>query len=322
MRRNAIAPISQALAFSILIASCQSSPPGGAAGAPPRSLESLPFPCYPLTVDPSDSIAYAPLDGEIAWSGRDSFGTIEIGIKASFACYWNGKSVTVPYELVGGGLESASRTEGRVKAGEALGKASAVPYVTARSKSLEPALLRMTRSTPILNGSMWHYLPDWLLPEATQWLSFRQVDSFEAAVADFYRRWEIEGNEARGFTFHYFPDLDRIRVPLPLPEYPVKAVRTAALEFIEKAYYDGRASFSFSNSLGTVAGHTVRLYWQEHFNKYLRDEYELGKPLWVYCSVYVIDHERKEIIVCARDFALKSDEEVVEERMAGIGKSK
>ncbi len=318
MRRYATASILSALSFSLLVASCQSSSSGGA----PRGLEDLPYPCYKLTVDPSESIAYAPVDGEIAWSGRDPFGTIEIGIKASFTGYWKGKRVTVPYELVIGGLESASRTEGPVKAGDALGKASAVPYVTARSKSLEPTLLRMTRASALLHGSMWHYFPDWLVPDATQWLSFRQVDSFEAAVADFYRRWEIEGNDARGFTFHYFPDLDRIRVLLPLPEYPVKAFRTAAVEFIEKAYYDGRASFSFSNSLGSVAGHTVKLYWQESFNKYLRDEYVPGKPLWVYCSIYVIDHERKEIVVCARDFALKSDEEVVEERMAGIKKTK
>ena len=55
-------------------------------------------------------------------------------------------------------------------------------------KEIDEFMIRSTNSVPGRRLGHWFVSPWWIVPTATVYLSFRQVDSFEAAVQDFYGR--------------------------------------------------------------------------------------------------------------------------------------
>lgn len=295
--------------------------PPGEAGPSAQSPEELPFPLYTYAKAVEGSALLSPVDGYLRYEERDELGLSRAIIETSQEYYLDGKKLKMSYELAIGGLSSVDAEEGPIQAGDRVGTMSATPYISSRSAELDPFMLRQADSAPASYKGLWWFAPAWLLPNSMQWLSFRQVPSLEAAIEDFYRRWadeEVENPEELSVTIHHFPDLDRIRVRFTLDSYPVAAQATQALLLTERNFYGRPGIFTLQNFLDLDAEFDAMIYWQKGFDGFLKDEYELGSPLWLYCSIFTLDHENGLIVVCVRDFSLVSDEEVIATRTEGL----
>ncbi len=300
--------------LAIGLASCVSN--GSAARNAEKSWDSFAEPTFPyLAFDDLSQNAdfHSIIDGTFVKSEPDGNGNLRLILDCGFSYYLTQEITQSRYELVLGGFGSVTAKPGEIQEGDVLGSVRGLPYASARSADLEPWMIR-SGSVPVFFEGYWWYYPAWLNPQKTQWLSFRPVDSLSAAVKDFYQRWASEENPAVGSTIHYFPNLDRIRTRIRLESYPVPVEPNDALSVTERKLYGRTGLFAFQNFIEQEGDYDIMLYWQQGFDRYLREEYRLGTDLWVYCSIFTLDHERKLIIVCARDFALKSDEEILSER--------
>ncbi len=277
---------------------------------------SLPFP-YMGTNSDSDFVLQSMLSGTVREITPDEFGTRRLVLEASQSYYLNGSEQTLEYDFIFGGLKDLQVSPGdSIETGQVLATATSDSYITARHKDLADFMIRMSEYRPVELDGFWYFSPSWIMPQVTRWLSFRQVPDFEAAVEDFYNRWAVEENEARGVTIHYFPNLDRIRGVVSFNDYPVVAERTEAVSIVEQAYYSNQHAFVLRNVLEgfQVDGHSVVLMWQKNFDQFLQEEYTPGEDIYLYCSIYVIDHENSEIVVFIRDFSFKDDESVIQSR--------
>lgn len=302
------------LLSSILLVSCvstQGAKPG--TGAPSSQAKDIPVLTLGEAAEGSD--IQSPVEGIVIGSKAGPDGLYSVTIASKLEYFWKNATATVTYELVLGGLSSVSPGLGAVKVGAAVGKASAKPFITSRCGELDPFMVRMSPE-PVYSEGYWYFSPNWLLPGRTQWLTFRRVNSFKDAVVDFYRRWRGEDAEHGDATIHYFPNLDRIEAPIVLSALPGPASPNAALAFTEDYFYKKRGVFALESLIDLPGGYDAILYWQPGFDTYLADEYKLGAKLWIYCSIYTLDHANKRIVVCVRDFSLKPNDETVRQAIA------
>ena len=261
------------------------------------------------------------ISGVIKEISTDELGYQKIIVETKKDYYYEDEEKTLNYSFVFGGLENIIvRTGNEIKNGDYLGTASSESYITAFNKSIDNFMLRMTDSKPVKYKDMWYFSPNWAIQGHTAWMTFRPVDNFHDAVIDFYTRWAVEENEPIGSTIHYFPNLDRIRAKIRLADYPINAKRDSTIKLVEDSYYNGMDIFVLETTMDEIQidDHKVVIYWQLDFDKYLKEEYVLNNDLYIYASIYAIDHEDKEILVCVRDFAQNSDEKIIAERLSGL----
>lgn len=274
------------------------------------------FPYLLLTNPIEGAEIITPLSGELTHIEKDESGLLRAIIRAKYTYYYNDKVIETEYEAVIGGLLSVTAILGNVKKGDIIGTMSSEPYLSSRVKSIDPFMIRTSIGRGKKYMNYWWFTPDWLLPQVTQSMTFRPVDSLEDAIDDFYNRWFIENLTAEGATIHYFPEYDRIRVPFVLDRYPEKILnRTQALAYTEMRFYRSPGLYTLEYPIYRENKYNATLYWQRNFDHYLRNEYKLGDILWLYCSIYTLDHHDKNIIICVRDFSLIPDEEVIESRI-------
>jgi hypothetical protein len=180
----------------------------------------------------------------------------------------------------------------------------------------------MSSKQAVWKNNFWWFSPDWILSTVISVLSYRPVLSLEAAVDDFYQRWAQEHQEKVGATLHFFPALDRVRVKFALDEYPEKADRSSSLLLTEGSFYKKTGIFTLQNFVDLPTEYDVMLYWQNRFDEYLKNEYKLGSPIWLYCNILTLDHDRNLILVCVSEFALTANETIVEERKRAASKTR
>jgi hypothetical protein len=312
-----IFPTALALA-ALCFVSCVST--GGAGSGKAKSLapaSDIPVLAYDDAKE--GAIIASPVEGRFLRSEPDAGGLLKVLISCELNYYWEGAEAVCRYETIVGGLKTVAPGLDELKSGTELGTMSANPYLTSRCPSLDPFMIRMF-SAPVSSEGYWYFAPEWFIPSRTQWLTFRGVESFPAAAQDFYRRWRDENEAAGDATIHYFPNLDRIEVPLRLSALPTRAQANGALALTEKYFYHREGLFTLENFIDLPGEYDAMLYWQDGFDDYLAKEYKLGSPLWVYCSIYALDHANKRVIVCARDFSRESNEETVRKLQAKAGK--
>jgi hypothetical protein len=285
---------------------------------PPQPWQ-LPYPALFWQDPVPGQTFYSETDGLITAVETEPDGRFRV-VVASELSYFSSDGVrNEGYELVMGGLGSVNAEPGPVKRGDAIGTFSDRVYISARTASLNDYLLRMSGSHAFHDGH-WYALPNWFIPSYTQWLSFRPVDDFQSAAADFLSRWRREDDISdSGFTIHYFPEYDRIRVPFVLEEYPQLIAPRESITVTEQQLlgHSGLIASAVPVALEDEE-YDALLLWQGGFIEYLRDEYTLGETTWLYLSLYTIDHDRKQVLAFVRDFAPYPDEEIIEERRADL----
>lgn len=257
----------------------------------------------------------SPVKGQVkSRESRDGLTNLEILCQESY--YLEGKLKSIKYLVWIVGIQNCTAGD-EVKEGENLGLVTAQSKLTSVFPSLEDFPVRLTQSYPKKNKDFYFFTPNWLVATSTNFLSFRQVDSFESAVLEFFKRWQKESEEGQPATstIHYYPEYDRIRAKIKLDSYPVEAQRIPALNLTELTFYKP-GLFVFENSLTSSAPYQPILYWQKGFLEYLQKEYTLGQEIYIYCSLYALDHANKKVIVCVRDFSLETDEEKIKQRLA------
>jgi hypothetical protein len=281
----------------------------------PQNYENIPLLSYPQQAY-TQPLA-SPVAGTIIKKDTRENST-SIAILCSDSYYYDGKLEKCKYELLITGIQDFIDTQ-TVDVNQNIGTITDKTIITSRSTSIDPYMLRLTNQPPVHIDEYYYYAPAWLIQSNTNSLSFRQVNSLEEAVLDFYNRWKIEAdNEKNSYaTIHYFPDKDRIRVKMQLDSYPEDAVRTPALGLTEMSYYRSNM-FVYENTIKSACEYQPVIYWQKDFQDFLVNEYKLGDDIYIYCSIYTLDHQNKKIVICARDFALESDEMIIAERKAGI----
>ncbi|TGL97400.1 hypothetical protein EHQ76_14795 [Leptospira barantonii] len=305
-------------AFVLFFTGCQS------AQRQTTNKETIVYPGFRLNTEKNVSVV-SDLSGRIKSIQKNESGQYDVSVQTSRQSYLNDRIETDVYEMVYGNLstiESGLTLEQEVQRGTQIGIGTPDSYVTSRSKTLLPFMVRLSERQPVKQNDFWYFSPDWMFPHKTDFLSFRPVKSFEEALKDFYHRWEVEKEEKKGFTIHHHPDLDRIRFALKLNQYPKTLTETTSLTFTEKQFYGKENLFVFENKLDEfkISGYTPVIYWQSGFDKHLKEEYVLKNTLYVYASIYTIDHDKKLILICARDFALVPDEKVIGDRMNSFQK--
>lgn len=261
-----------------------------------------------------NSSLLSPVNGEVIKTEKNAEST-SIVIKCTTSYYLNGVKSNSVYELIITNIADYIRSE-KIDLETNLGLITNKTKIVARNTMLDPYMIRETTNPPQKIGDYYYFVPSWINPTRTDTLSFRQVDSFENAVIDFYTRWKSENdtNEKSFATIHYFPNLDRIRVKIKLNQYPTVAKRTPALGLTETTYY-GRSIFILENVIDSKCEYKPVLYWQKGFDSYLRKEYNLNDDIYIYCSIYTLDHINKKIVICVRDFSKVSDEEIIGKRI-------
>lgn len=299
--------------FVTILVFCQS---------PQKQIEksgNIALPGFKFDTDKNASIL-SDVNGRIKSIQKNENGRYDVSIQTSRQSYLNDRIETDVFELFYGNLsriEAGLALEQDVQVGAQIGIANSGSYVTARSRTPLSFMVRLSERQPVKHDGYWYFSPDWMFPNKTDFLSFRPVKSLEESLKDFYRRWEIEKEEKKGFTVHYHPELDRIRFAWKLNQYPKALTEIASLSFTENQFYFRTNLFVLENRLEElkISGYTPIIYWQSGFDKHLREEYVLKNTLYVYASIYTIDHANKLILICARDFALSPDEKVIADRM-------
>lgn len=279
------------------------------------------FPYLLLTNPVEGSEIMTPVTGELTYIEQGNDGLFRAIIKVKYNYYYGNQIIETEYEAVLGGLLSVTAIPGNVKAGDIIGTMSIKPYLSSRVKKIDPFVVRSSIGKGRKYEGYWWFTPDWLLPHVTQSMTFRPVESLEDAIDDFYFRWAEEGISPEGTTIHYYPEFDRIRVPYVLNTYPKEIPnRTQALAYTEMRFYRNPGLFTLEYLIPREDKYNATLYWQRNFDEYLRSEYKLGDVLWLYCSIYTLDHYEQNIIICVRDFSLIPDEEIIKYRIDELKK--
>jgi len=313
-------------ALALLVCSCASTELEPSPSVPAIEQEAVPiqpaptrpFDAFEWAADDAGKAVPSPVAGRLASVEQDEFGGLRVVLESAVTYYFEGELRQISYDMVFGGLASAARETGSVEQGETIGIGTEDSYLAVRSPDLDPWMIR-SAPKPMYYGGYWWFVPEWIDPNLTQWLTYRPVESLLDAVEDFYRRWEDEHNDpGPSYTIHHYPDLDRIRVKTVLRSFPIPLESSMAIEHTENYFYGSTGHIKFASDAGRVAAHSVVLCWQSGFDQWLREEYSLGDPIWIYCSIYTIDHEYRRILVFVRDFALAPDEEIVLSRIQEI----
>jgi hypothetical protein len=281
----------------------------------PNNYENVPNLNYPTQA--YNQPLTSPVSGKVI--KREDHGDITtISIACTDSYYLNGILNQCNYELIISGIKNFVGAQA-VSNNQQLGTITDRTLITSRSNVIEPYMLRLTDRPPVKIDQSYYFTPSWFIQSNSQFLSFRQVMSFEDAINDFYTRWKNEDDsKSDSFaTIHYFPEKDRIRIKIKLENYPINALRSPALGLTEMRFY-GSNLFIYENSIPSKCEYQPVIYWQKGFLDFIKSEYRIGDDIYIYCSIYTLDHQNKRIIVCAREFSLHSDEEIIDERMAKL----
>ena len=285
----------------------------------PGTWDDLPFPFLGANGGTAFELR-AFLSGEVTEVTDDSLGFRLVAVKTDLSYLYQGRR-SVEFEYIFGGLESVDVEAGdRIVSGVLIGRASAMSYMSARAATVDPYMLRMTQNKPLYYNGAWYFSPDWIIPDTTAWLSFRAAPSFRYSMMEYYHRLMGGGESSEGVILRNQYDLDRIRAKLVLESYPEPISDNSTVRLIEQRFFSGRSLYVLRSSFDdmTVEGYTPVLLWQHDFDTYLESEYTLGEDIYVYGSICAIDHVNREILVGVRDFSLKSDETIVNERMSEL----
>ncbi len=261
----------------------------------------------------------SPVNGNVIQVEKTDSGGFNVAIETSIS-YWyqdSEREERIGYNLFIFNLSEVEVFEGEIRYGDVIGISSDSTWLSACAEKIDPALIRYTKNEPQKVNDVWWYSPDWIISTTFKPFSYRPVPSLEYAAEDFFQRWAREGCEARGYTIHHFPDLDRIRVKTTMDSYPELQDVNGAVTLTESTYYHCTGVF-VSKSIVLREGYDVALWWQKDFDKWLREEYKLGEEVWLYCTFFTLDHENQELVVFVRDFVFEDQIEVAKDRIKNL----
>lgn len=240
-------------------------------------------------------------------------------ISCSHNYYWKGKEETCKYEMIIYNIEDYKKMT-QVNAGDVIGKISNDTALLGRCKTPDPYLVLESAYPASIYEKMYYFQPGWLT-QTTDILSYRQVESFEDCVNDYFSRWKSAQENAEGETTYNslfnHPDLDSISFRTRLDKLPEPLNSSGSIGFTSTAYF-GRNIWETFTLVDSSCEYTPVLCWQYNFKSYLESEYEPGSDIYIYGTFLALDHIEKRILFNVRDFLLISEEENYEQRLTDI----
>ncbi|PJZ43799.1 hypothetical protein [Leptospira brenneri] len=250
---------------------------------------------------------------------RNKDDKILIFIKTNITYFYKNTEVSETYNLIYGNLSKVFVQENeKIGYGNSLGLCEPECYVTSSFEKLSPFPVRMSQRKALKFDNHFLFTPDWINRKNTNFLSFRNAPSLQKYLTDYFNRWKKEKDSPSDYTIFHTNSIDRIQFQIKLTEIPNVTKRNEALLYTEEQIYSTQNLFFTENTINSykISGYTPVIFWQKNYDQYLKEEYKLNTPLYIYASVTTIDHINKRIYICARDFTLIDNERVINDRLA------
>lgn len=262
---------------------------------------------------------YSDVAGLITKIIKNKDGKFLVFIRTENTYYFKNIEQKEEYDLIYGNFINISvKNNEKIKSGTTIGSCDPNCFVTSSFKKLTPFPIRLSKKKAVKFDNFYFFTPDWLDNKNTNTLSFKSISSLKEFLSKYFKRWKDENQSNSDFTTFHNNSIDRIKFKISLSQYPIEAKVTEGLKHAEEQIYRVPNLFYTENSINEykIYGYTPVIFWQKNFDRYLKEEYKLNSPLFIYANVTTIDHSNKRIYICARDFTLLDDEKIVNDRIA------
>ena len=204
-----------------------------------------------------------------------------------------------------------------VKQGSVIGERGKLkPKLTIVSKSLHPYLVVNSSSMPAYEFGYYFFYPDFLMSTAgnPDFFSFLPIADINGYLIDSARNTgNTNGDTIFGTRMRYKSSLDSYPRPLTPGE-------TAEIAMYERVIY-GRSGLYVLGIEISVGGYPYLLCWQKGFDGFLRNEYILRQPVWLYATLAAYNSQNNKGYIFVRDFRPLSVEEMYDGRIGEIKKA-
>lgn len=269
----------------------------------------------------------SPVEGIIKQIGNrglpECFSKDTVIIEFSKSYYYDGQKQTGTYQLILSGLQLSVQNGlrgARVAENDVLGTAVSSPLmINVRSKDFDVYLVDSAQKYAEKEDGWYYFGVGLFLSSSPKFLEYQPISS----KTDEIEFWDcpdtlenlyvnhLEGmdSENKKVFMSSFPQF-RICIKTQLDSYPVSKTQSSITEglLIDKYFSNCPTILQFSfDEL------PMRLYFQDGFDTYLKDEYTLGNDIYLYMTVVLLMNG--EYYCYVRDFTLLSPEENVQERI-------
>lgn len=273
----------------------------------------------------------SPVTGTIYQIGNENlpqgFDSNTIIITFPNTYYYDGKKQFVEYQLIVSGVkvsDSYKNAENRqIKKEEVIGTAVSSPVVlNIRCKEFDPYLIDVSAVPPEFEQDWYYFGIEMFLPTSPKLLDYQPIAGktdeidfwdYPDSLENLYRQATERGDDERQIHFSSFP-VFQVCLTTTLSNYPKTAEIAAGLSspaagLIVRRYFSNCPYMIQHNYNGIP----LRLYFQNGFDQYLKEEYKLGNKIYLYTSVIFILNG--EFYCYVRDFTLETPKDTVLQKM-------
>lgn len=274
-----------------------------------------------------------PLDGRLVQIGNAGlppvFGPDTLVFNVTHQ-YWldGGKQAFGNYQLILSGVQPIPALQSVsgstvIEKGTVIGTATESPVqVNLRCRTIDLFLCDSAQNIPELVNGWYYFGVGMLMSGSPKFLNYQPVTSakdeipfwdFPESLEQMSQRGRSEYEaKAKGEVVSRYPDF-QICFETTLDRYPSTDLRLSTnvspAERLMLARTYSNCPYYLSVDFDGVP---MQLFFQDGFDQYLKDEYTLGDPIWLYLQVS--EFINGELIGYVRDFTLKSPVETVLER--------
>lgn len=257
------------------------------------------------TVIPAEgNVARAPVTGEIvelseAIQKAGKFGKC-VAIKTSANYWFNNTQMTDEFTVIIGNLAETGKDSGPVAKGESIGKAKdGKVFALVMSTDLDRFLVCSGTKKAEFRQGVWWFSGDWLRDDPENiWLDYQPAANLDEARPG-----------KRSVSL-------RRRIPVTLEALP-KQTTSADEESILTDSRRDAGRIASAQTVRTGKNYYV-LCWAPSFDEYLRDEYEPGKPLWIFGTLVPSKTKKNTTYVFVHDYLLDPIETLYDFRVSFI----
>lgn len=240
--------------------------------------------------------------------------------------YYNGKEIEQAYEIIISDItldKSLKKAEmmTQVPYGTVIGKSkSGNSKLVIRSRELDMNLISVIRNTPVCRKNKWYFSAEILMNTTPKILEFQPITSKKTEIMfgdgpDTLAGLAAGSDPKVETSFSQFP-VKSVMLKTKLKEYPAQTTKTNRTELLLNSKFFGNCPTSTTvDAFGTK----IVLHFQPNFDQYLKEEYKIGKDIYIYC--YLFYTYKGELHAMVRDFTLVSPDSIVEENMKSVQKA-
>ncbi|WP_304225925.1 hypothetical protein [Gracilinema caldarium] len=210
--------------------------------------------------------------------------------------YYHGKEQKSTFELIYFPMVRTNHDQS-VKEDQIIGKTLGTKLnVILRSSTLNPLMISVSITLPVRYNGYFYYTPGLYVSSVMKWLLFPPIEetNFEAMY-----KHALETPE----SLLYFNTWCLYKTSLQ--DYPTPFQQNNKELYYSRIYYKDIP---------------IDLIFQPGFLKYLKDEYTLGTPIYLYLQTESIFGNPATVRVWVRDFSLKSPDDIVDDKIKVITK--